>query len=103
MLTVALNHARARRRPSDRVRTVPCGRRAGAGTGWRHLGGRQGEPLFVEATVRGVDGEPVADAQVDVWEADARWLLRRPAPGLPNAQGRQCSAPTRKGDCSSRA
>ena len=32
--------------------------------------GAPGEPLFVHATVRGPDGEPVPDALVDVWQAD---------------------------------
>jgi hydroxyquinol 1,2-dioxygenase len=32
--------------------------------------GAPGEPLFVEATVRGPEGEPIANATVDVWQAD---------------------------------
>jgi hydroxyquinol 1,2-dioxygenase len=32
--------------------------------------GAPGEPLFVDASVRGPDGEPVVDATVDVWQAD---------------------------------
>ena len=32
--------------------------------------GAPGEPLFVEATVRGPEGEPIAGARVDVWQAD---------------------------------
>ena len=36
--------------------------------------GAAGEPLFVEATVRSLDGTPVAGAHVDVWQADADGL-----------------------------
>ena len=32
--------------------------------------GAPGEPLFIDATVRGPDGEPVPNAVVDVWQAD---------------------------------
>jgi hydroxyquinol 1,2-dioxygenase len=32
--------------------------------------GAPGEPLYVNCTVAGLDGEPVADAKVDVWQAD---------------------------------
>jgi hydroxyquinol 1,2-dioxygenase len=33
--------------------------------------GAVGEPCFVRGTVRGLDGAPVADALIDVWQADA--------------------------------
>jgi hydroxyquinol 1,2-dioxygenase len=33
--------------------------------------GAAGRPCWVEGTVRGLDGEPVAGARIDVWEADA--------------------------------
>jgi hydroxyquinol 1,2-dioxygenase len=32
--------------------------------------GAPGEPLFIDAMVRGPDGEPVPNATVDVWQAD---------------------------------
>lgn len=32
--------------------------------------GASGEPCYVEGTVTGVDGEPVANARIEVWEAD---------------------------------
>jgi hydroxyquinol 1,2-dioxygenase len=32
--------------------------------------GAPGEPLYVNCTVTGLDGQPVADAKVDVWQAD---------------------------------
>jgi hydroxyquinol 1,2-dioxygenase len=33
-------------------------------------GGAPGEPLFVSCTVKSLDGKPVANAVVDVWQAD---------------------------------
>ncbi len=33
--------------------------------------GAVGEPCFVRGTVRGLDGEAVGDARIDVWQADA--------------------------------
>jgi hydroxyquinol 1,2-dioxygenase len=33
--------------------------------------GAQGEPCFVDVTLRGVQGEPVTGATVDVWQSDA--------------------------------
>ncbi|CAN5394136.1 intradiol ring-cleavage dioxygenase [soil metagenome] len=32
--------------------------------------GASGEPCFVQATIRSLDGEPIANAQVDVWQSD---------------------------------
>jgi hydroxyquinol 1,2-dioxygenase len=51
-------------------------------------GGAKGEPLFVNATVRGRDGEPVPHAEVDVWEADAEGFYDVQRPGLDRPQGR---------------
>lgn len=36
--------------------------------------GAPGEPLFVDLEVLGLDGQPVADADVDVWQADEEGL-----------------------------
>ncbi|HZV93980.1 MAG TPA: intradiol ring-cleavage dioxygenase [Caldimonas sp.] len=36
--------------------------------------GAPGEPLFVEGTIRGRDGEKVAGATIDVWQADQEGL-----------------------------
>lgn len=33
--------------------------------------GAVGEPCFVKGTVRGLDGAPVANAQIDVWQSDS--------------------------------
>jgi hydroxyquinol 1,2-dioxygenase len=45
--------------------------------------GAPGSPLFVDACVRGIDGQPVADAEVDVWQADEDGLydVQRPELG----------------------
>ena len=51
-------------------------------------GGAKGEPLFVQATVRGPDGAPVADAEGDVWQADADGLYDVQRPELAGAQAR---------------
>ncbi|MEJ8857613.1 intradiol ring-cleavage dioxygenase [Variovorax robiniae] len=51
-------------------------------------GGAAGEPLFVRATVRGPGGEPVADAVVDVWQADTEGLYDVQRADLASAQGR---------------
>jgi len=51
-------------------------------------GGAVGEPLFVRATVRGPQGEAVAGATVNVWQADADGLYDVQRSGLPAAQGR---------------
>jgi len=33
--------------------------------------GEAGEPLYVEVTIADLDGRPVADAEIDVWQSDA--------------------------------
>ena len=45
--------------------------------------GAPGAPLFVQARVRSLDGQPIADAQVDVWQADDGGLydVQRPELG----------------------
>lgn len=52
-------------------------------------GGAVGEPLFVSAQVRGLDGTPLANAVVDVWQADAEGLydVQRPELQQPQARG----------------
>jgi hydroxyquinol 1,2-dioxygenase len=37
-------------------------------------GAAPGEPSFIEGSVRGVDGEPIAGARLQVWEADEEGL-----------------------------
>ena len=50
--------------------------------------GAEGEPCDVYATVRGLDGEPVADAVIDVWQADAGGHYDVQHAGLDHAENR---------------
>ncbi|MDQ7747270.1 dioxygenase family protein [Hydrogenophaga pseudoflava] len=50
--------------------------------------GARGEPCTVFGSVRNSDGDPVADAEVDVWQSDDDGLYDVQRPGLPAAQGR---------------
>ena len=71
MLTVAQNHAQPAGTTEAtvfgpfHVEGAPC-----HAQGADIANGAPGEPLFVDATVRGPGGEPVAGATVDVWQAD---------------------------------
>lgn len=89
MLTVALNHAKS----AQATEATVFGPFHVHGAPHLELGadisgGAKGEPLFVNATVRGRDGEPVANAQVDVWEADAEGFYDVQRAGLDVPQGR---------------
>ena len=89
MLTVALNHSKS---PQATEATVfgPFHVRGAPQLeqGADMSGGAVGEPLFVRATVRGTSGEPVAHAEVDVWEADADGFYDVQRPELTVPQGR---------------
>ena len=50
--------------------------------------GAKGEPCLVRCTVKGLGGEPVAGASVEVWQADAEGHYDVQLPGLKEAQGR---------------
>ena len=50
--------------------------------------GAVGEPCEVTASVRGLDGTPIANAVVDVWQADAEGRYDVQRPELDHAQGR---------------
>ncbi|GAA4354097.1 intradiol ring-cleavage dioxygenase [Variovorax defluvii] len=50
--------------------------------------GAVGESCEVDVSVKGLDGTPVADAVVDVWQADAEGRYDVQRPGLAHAQGR---------------
>ncbi len=50
--------------------------------------GAKGVPCLVNATVRGIGGEPVAHAKVNVWQADADGNYDVQYAGLEQAQGR---------------
>ncbi|MEJ8815074.1 intradiol ring-cleavage dioxygenase [Variovorax ureilyticus] len=89
MLTVAMNHAKSAQATEATVFGpfhVPGAPQLALGDDIS--GGAKGEPLFVDATVRGRDGEPVANAQVDVWEADAEGFYDVQRADLERPQGR---------------
>jgi hydroxyquinol 1,2-dioxygenase len=71
MLTVALNHGTAPGATEStvfgpfHVETAPA-----FADGADIAAGAPGEPLFVACTIRGSDGEAIAGATVDVWQAD---------------------------------
>ena len=48
--------------------------------------GAPGAPLFVEARVAGCDGRPIANAEVDVWQADDEGLYDVQRPELGDAR-----------------
>ncbi|RZL90964.1 MAG: hydroxyquinol 1,2-dioxygenase [Variovorax sp.] len=50
--------------------------------------GAAGEPCLVSGTVRGLGGEPVADAVINVWQADSEGHYDVQNPALAHAQGR---------------
>ncbi|SDX39098.1 hydroxyquinol 1,2-dioxygenase [Variovorax sp. YR634] len=50
--------------------------------------GASGEPCFVGGTVRGIDGKPIADARIDVWQSDDEGWYDVQRPELEHAQGR---------------
>lgn len=50
--------------------------------------GAPGEPCFVSGRVLGADGEPVADAQIDVWQADEDGFYDVQYDNLEEARGR---------------
>lgn len=71
MLVDAINH----RAPDGATETTVQGPFHVADAPWFTRGGDirgavEGKPLFVEGTVRGADGAPVAGAVVDVWQSD---------------------------------
>jgi hydroxyquinol 1,2-dioxygenase len=89
MLTVALNHVKSAQATEATV--FGPFHVAGAPKFEQNAdisGGAPGEPLFVRATVRGTGGEPLPNAEVDVWEADADGLYDVQRPDLPHAQNR---------------
>jgi len=50
--------------------------------------GAVGEPCTVHGSVKGLEGEPVADATIDVWQADAEGHYDVQLPDLAGPQGR---------------
>jgi hydroxyquinol 1,2-dioxygenase len=89
MLTVALNHSKSAQATEATVFGpfhVPGAPELPLGSDIAN--GAVGEPLFVNATVRGTGGEPVAGAVVDVWEADAEGFYDLQRADLDHAEGR---------------
>ncbi|RVT50115.1 intradiol ring-cleavage dioxygenase [Rubrivivax albus] len=89
MLTVALNH----RKPAGCTEATVFGPFHVDGAPRYPLGadianGARGVPCLVRGTVRGVGGEPVPGAQLDVWQSDADGLYDVQHPGLDHAQAR---------------
>lgn len=89
MLTVALNHSKSAQATEAtvfgpfHVESAPQ-----LEQGEDMSGGAAGEPLFVNATVRGTGGEAVPHAEVDVWEADAHGFYDVQRTELTGPQGR---------------
>jgi hydroxyquinol 1,2-dioxygenase len=84
MLVVAMNHAK----PAGATEATVFGPFHVDDTPVAEQGadlarGAPGAPLFVEARVRGLDGRPIAEAEVDVWQADDDGLydVQRPELG----------------------
>jgi hydroxyquinol 1,2-dioxygenase len=50
--------------------------------------GASGEPCTVFGSVRSIEGDPIADAEVDVWQSDDDGLYDVQRPGLQATQGR---------------
>ena len=72
MLTVAQNHSK----PSNATEATVFGPFHVAGApsfenGDDMSGGAPGEPLYVDCTIRDIDGAPVRGAMIDVWQSDA--------------------------------
>src|SRR5918997_1304664 len=72
MLVDAINH----RLPAGATETTVLGPFYLAGPPELELGadispGMEGQPLYVEGTVRSTDGKPIAGATVDTWHSDA--------------------------------
>ena len=75
MLVDAINHRAATgATPEHGGRAVPRAQRAGARRRRRHGEGRPGIPCFVTGKVRGLDGEPVGGAVLDLWQTDGEGL-----------------------------
>ena len=87
MLTIALNHAK----PPGATEATVFGPFHTADAPHVEQGadiahGAPGLPMFVHAVVQGPDGEPVANAEVDVWQADDDGLYDVQRPELGDAR-----------------
>ena len=89
MLTVAMNHSK----PAAATEATVFGPFHVAGApafdnGADIAGGAPGEPLFVEGTVRDIEGRPIAGALVDTWQADDDGFYDVQIPGLDGHRAR---------------
>lgn len=89
MLTVAMNN----QKPSGCTEATVFGPFHVEGAPEYELGadvanGAQGTPCQVRGTVRGLDGEPVPGARLDVWQSDDEGLYDVQHEGLEQAQAR---------------
>ena len=89
MLTVALNHDK----PAGCTEATVFGPFHVEGAPSYELGadianGARGTPCAVRGSVRGLDGRPVADARIDVWQSDDDGLYDVQHPDLDHAQAR---------------
>jgi hydroxyquinol 1,2-dioxygenase len=87
MLTIALNHAK----PAGATEATVFGPFHTDDAPWVDQGAdiardAPGAPMFVHAVVEGPDGEPVAGAEVDVWQADEDGLYDVQRPELGDAR-----------------
>lgn len=89
MLTVAMNHDKP---PACTEATVFGPFHVDGAPHYEHGGdvanGASGEPCEVRGSVRGMAGEPVAHASIEVWQADAEGLYDVQRPGLGKHQAR---------------
>jgi hydroxyquinol 1,2-dioxygenase len=89
MLTVAQNHAK----PAGATESTVFGPFHVANAerfpdGADIAKGAPGEPLLIRASVRGLDGRPVAGATVDVWQADEEGFYDVQRPELTQSRAR---------------
>lgn len=89
MLTIALNNEK----PAGCTEATVVGPFHVEGAPRYELGadianGARGTPCLVRGTVRGVGGEPVPGAHIDVWQSDEEGLYDVQRPGIDHAQAR---------------
>jgi hydroxyquinol 1,2-dioxygenase len=89
MLTVAQNHAA----PTGATEATVFGPFHVEGApqfedGADMAAGARGEPLYIDATVKSLDGTPIAGATVDVWQSDEEGFYDVQRPGLARMQAR---------------
>lgn len=89
MLTVAMNNAK----PAGCTEATVVGPFHVENAPHYNLGddvgnGAIGAPCFVKGTIKGLNGEPVAGAHIEVWQSDEEGMYDVQKKGLEHAQGR---------------